>query len=159
MRHAKSSWESGDLADIQRPLNKRGEKAAPFMGKLMKEKNLFPDLIICSSAVRARQTLERVQESARFDCEIRFDERIYGASVNTLIYILSEVEENFEKIMICGHNPGFEGLVKFLCGEYTEMPTGALAIVDLKIDAWSKINADWGNLRDIYRPRELMEDS
>lgn len=158
LRHAKSSWDSPELSDFERPLNERGEEAAPFMGELMKEKNLAPDLIVSSPAERAKQTATLVKNSAEFDAEIRFNERIYEASPLTLIHIISEFDDKFDSAMIVGHNPGLESLVRILSGERHRMPTAALALIELDIENWSEIAANSGNLREFFIPKEEMEN-
>ena len=157
MRHAKSSWVNADLADFYRPLNERGQKAAPFMGELMRKNQILPDLIISSPARRAKQTAIFVKESAQIKQEIQFDERIYEASPHKLLYILSEVADKLESVLIVGHNPGMEGLLKILTGEIQSMPTAALAIIELDINSWSEIKADSGKLIKLIRPKDEMQ--
>lgn len=154
MRHAKSSWDDPALADFERPLNERGLKTAPFMGAVMAEYDLAPELIVSSPAMRARQTAELVREPAAADAEIRFDERIYEASAQRLLEVVSEIEDRFDAAMIVGHNPGFENLVRVLTGKIEAMPTAALAVVDLEIDSWQEIAVETGNLRKLIRPKE-----
>ena len=159
LRHAKSSWKDLKLSDFERPLNKRGKKAAPVMGKLMLEKGLLPELIISSPAERAKQTANLIKDSAKIHSEIKFDERIYEASTNTLVHILSEVNANISSVMIVGHNPGFEGIVGILTGEYERMPTAALAVIQLNIDSWQEVTQDCGNLITVFRPKEYRSMS
>ncbi len=156
LRHAKSNWQNADLSDFDRPLNERGLKTAPFMGELMK-KNLFqPELILSSPAKRAEQTARLVKESANLDGEIQFDERIYEASPSRLLEVISEQNEQTDSLMLVGHNPGLEGLVRFLTGESEPMPTAALAVIDLDADKWSQIKSLTGNLRTLIRPKEVQ---
>ncbi len=157
LRHAKSSWDFSDLSYFERPINSRGKKAAPFMGELMKEKNYVPDLIVSSPAERAKQTAMLVKESAECDAEIQFNERIYEASPQSLVYIVSELEEKINSAMIVGHNPGFENLVGLLSGENKRMPTAALAVIEFDIENWSEISANCGELKEFLIPKEAMK--
>lgn len=157
LRHAKSSWDDQDLEDFDRPLNDRGEKAAPFMGELMARNGFSPDVIVSSPAVRARGTAALAKEGGGLAAEIRFDERIYEASPKTLRQVIAEADDNFRSLMIVGHNPGMEGLVKLLTGRLEAMPTAALAVIDLDIDAWSDVEPDRGGLRKVFRPKEEMK--
>jgi phosphohistidine phosphatase SixA len=91
MRHAKSSWDDPDLSDFERPLNNRGLKTVPFMGEVMTKNDFTPEIIVSSPAMRARQTAELVKNSAAFDAEIRFDERIYEASPLRLLEVVSDI--------------------------------------------------------------------
>ncbi len=155
LRHAKSSWENTDLSDFARPLNERGLKAAPLMGKFIYKNQLQSELILSSPAERAKQTAILVKENAQIGGEIRYDERIYEASPARLLEVISEQSEKLESVMLVGHNPGLEGLLKILTGEAQPMPTAALAVIDLKIGKWSEINSSTGNLRTLIRPKEL----
>jgi phosphohistidine phosphatase len=155
LRHAKSSWNEPDLSDFERPLNRRGLEAAPLIGETMKKNQFQPDLIVSSPAKRAAQTANLVKEAAEIGGEIRFDERIYEASPARLLEIISEQNEKTDSVMLVGHNPGFEGLVRALTGETHSMPTAALAVIDLQTDKWSEVKSASGNLRILIRPKEL----
>lgn len=155
MRHAKSSWTDADVKDFERHLNERGRRTAPLMGELMREKNLTPDLILSSSATRAKETAELVKEAANFDCELNFDGRIYEATPTHLIEVVEEQHDTYASILLVGHNPGFEGLVRFLTAKIEEMPTAALAVVELPIEKWNDINGAKGVLKELFRPKEL----
>ena len=154
MRHAKSSWNNTNLSDFERPLNERGLRAAPHIGKIMFERQLQPELLVSSPAERAKQTAQLIKETVPIAGEIQFDKRIYEASVPTLLQILSETDEQFESVMLVGHNPGFENLLMILTGELQPMPTAALAVIDLSINNWREINADCGTLRILIRPKD-----
>lgn len=156
LRHAKSSWDHPNLSDFERPLNKRGKKAAPFIGELMAKRNLAPEIILSSSAERARQTAFLAKKSGDFVAEIRFDDRIYGASTNTLMYLVSRIEDRFESAMIVGHNPGLESLVALLCGEYKRLTTANLALIDLEIIGWHEVSKNFGTMRTLLRPKDHM---
>ncbi len=154
LRHAKSSWENTDLSDFERPLNERGLEAAPLMGDVMKKNRFQPEIILSSSAKRAEQTAMLIKQSAGFDAAIQFDKRIYEAIPARLLEVIAEQSEKNESVLLIGHNPGLEGLLKFLTGELQAMPTAALAIVDLDADEWSEVNSAKGNLRVLIRPRK-----
>ena len=157
MRHAKSSWENSDLADFDRSLNERGLDAAPFMGELIRKNDFKIDLIVSSPAKRAEQTAKLVKEAARLDAEIEYNEKIYEASPRWLLEIVSATDDKFDSIMLVGHNPGLEGLLRFLTGKFEAMPTAALAVVDLEMNHWSEINSASGSLRTLIRPKEVKE--
>jgi len=156
LRHAKSSWDNADLSDYERPLNERGLKAAPLMGDVMKKNRFEPEVFLSSPAKRAEQTAALIKQSAGFGCTIRFDERIYEASPARLLEVISEQNEKIESVLLVGHNPGLEGLLKFLTGQLQPMPTAALAVVDLEINQWSEANSSNGNLRALIRPKEIQ---
>ncbi len=156
LRHAKSSWDHPHLSDFERPLNARGEKSAPAMGEFMRLKDLVPDIVFASPAKRARMTAEKAMASGGFDAEIVFEEGIYGAGANSLLYIVSGIDNDHDTAMIVGHNPGFEMLVHALTGESRHMPTAALAVIDFDIEGWSEIRQNSGSLRGLFIPREIM---
>ena len=112
LRHAKSSWDDAGLADFDRPLNERGRSTAPFIGQVMKRDGLVPDLILSSPANRARETAQLVRKAADLTAEVELDEKIYEASPQTLRQIVASIGEGIQSVMIVGHNPGMEGLVR-----------------------------------------------
>lgn len=154
LRHAKSSWTDPNLSDLERPLNERGLRTAPFMGKLIVERGLSPAAIISSPAKRARQTAELVVNEIGVETNLSFDDRIYEASPNALRIVVSETSNDLTSVMIVGHNPGIEGFIRHLTGKIESMPTAALAVIDLNIESWKEINHDTGSLITIIRPKE-----
>ncbi len=157
LRHAKSSWADAGQPDFARPLNERGQKAAPLMGRFMRRENLQPDLVLSSPATRARETITLVAEAGKFLCEVRYDERIYEASLARLLEIMTQLEESAGAVLLVGHNPGMEELVLYLTGEQQHMPTAALACITLNIEKWSKARAGSGHLERLIRPKELTD--
>ena len=157
LRHAKSSWHDGTL-DHERPLNKRGQRDAPQMGKVIREYGLAPDVIFSSDACRARQTAEAVAQAARFAGEIRLDPRLYGASPAEIIAVLRTVDAtNAATVLIVGHNPGLEELVARLTRERHDFPTAALAQIVLPVDRWRDLTgSSHGSLIGLWRPKELV---
>src|SRR5687768_12800804 len=113
LRHAKSSWDDATLADFDRPLNGRGERAAPFMGELMARHGFQPSVILSSPAARARKTALLVKDAGNLRAEIGFEHRIYEASPHGLRTVTSELDETHTSAMLVGHNPGMEGFVRF----------------------------------------------
>lgn len=156
LRHAKSSWRDTTLEDHERPLNKRGERDAPRIGKLLRQERLTPALIISSNAVRTRMTAKAVAEAAHYAGEIRVDPRLYLASATDILTVLRSVDTEVGTVMIVGHNPGLEELVTELTGKQEPVPTAALAQIALPIDRWRDLNASTrGTLLTLWRPKEL----
>jgi phosphohistidine phosphatase len=156
MRHAKSSWKEPELADHDRPLNKRGEKDAPRMGRLLKDKKLVPDLIYSSTAVRARQTVEGLIEKSGFKHKVEFVENLYMAEPSTVIETVRQTPDKADSVLVVGHNPGLEGLVQILSRKVESLPTGSIARISLPIDHWEELSLTTeGKLKANYRPREL----
>lgn len=158
-RHAKSSWGEPSLADAERPLNKRGENAAPLMGKMMKENHVRPDIIICSPAKRTRQTAKLSLKPAGLDMDdVRYDDRVYLASDAQLLDLLSELKEDVDSAMLIGHNPGLEDLLQKLTGESEAMATAALACISLNIKRWQNLRGGAGQLDWLIKPKDLRSD-
>ena len=128
LRHAKSSWSDPDLADFDRPLNDRGERAAQFMGELMADKGFAPDVILSSPAVRARQTALLVKDAGGVLSDLVFDDRIYEASPHSLRQVVSEIADSFPSAMLIGHNPGIEGFIRFLTAKNEPMMSEIVAV-------------------------------
>lgn len=158
MRHAKSSWKDAGLRDFERPLNERGRKSAPLMGRLLRRRKTLPDLVVSSPAERARETTALVAESAALRAPARFDERIYEATPATLLEVVAQLDETADTALLVGHNPGMEELIASLTGAQERMPTAAVACVALDVEKWSKARAGAGRLEWVARPKELDED-
>lgn len=156
LRHAKSSWDNTDLADFDRPLNDRGRIAAPFMGQVMYGRQIQPGVVLSSPAKRSKQTAILVKETAELKVPVTYDERIYEASPQILMQVISETDNSANSMMLVGHNPGIEGLIRYLTGKVEPMPTAALAVIELNVDSWRDTDADSGSLADLIRPKEEM---
>ena len=156
LRHAKSSWSDSSLDDHDRPLNKRGTRDAPRMGHLIRERGLVPDVILSSTARRARQTALVVAETAGFPDEVRFTRTLYGAGPDDLLDALRGLPEACAHVLVVAHNPGLEELLVTLVGESHTLPTAALAVVELPVESWRELDPPpLGLLRGLWRPREL----
>ena len=156
IRHAKSSWSDPGLDDHERPLNKRGRRDGPRMGRLVRQYGLTPDLVISSDAVRARLTAEAVAAAAHYAGEIQLDQHLYMAGPADIISVLRTVPGNAETVMIVGHNPGLEELIEHLTRMPQELPTAALAQIVLPIDRWRDLKLTTrGRLLGQWRPKEL----
>jgi phosphohistidine phosphatase len=157
LRHAKSSWENAELSDFERPLNKRGLEAAQLIGQEMFRLNLNIEIVLSSPAKRAKQTAILVKESCEIKREIRFEDGIYEASVMKLLHIVSEIDDKISSVLLVGHNPGLEELIRVLTEKAQVMPTATLAKLDLEIESWAKITAKCGVLDFAITPRELKK--
>jgi phosphohistidine phosphatase len=164
LRHAKSSWDDTSLADADRPLAPRGKKAAARMGRYLFEFVGVPAVVLCSTAVRARETWERIAAAAPAPVEARMLEELYMASPERLLGILGRLPDAADRVLVVGHNPGLEQLAQLLCREgdgkslarMTEkFPTAALAEVELDIPRWWDIAPGRGRLRRFVAPKDL----
>ncbi len=156
LRHAKSSWKDDDLADHDRPLNKRGKRDAPRIGRRLRESQLAPELIVSSTAKRARKTASSVAEACAYEGVLELDGSLYLASPSQYILVLRRVPEQVQRVLVVGHNPGAEELLAQLTGQEVGLPTGALAHVEVDVAGWGDLTEQTrGRLVDLWRPAEL----
>ncbi len=159
MRHAKSSWKDTDLPDHERPLNKRGRRDAPMMGELLAERELIPERILSSSALRARQTAELLAETAGYTGTITYLDRLYMAEVDEYINVLNDLPDDVDPALLIGHNPAMETLLQMLSGKIESLPTAVIALLRLPIESWAELTLNTqGELAEIWRPKELREE-
>ena len=140
IRHAKSSWKDLFVDDFDRPLNKRGKKDAPLMGKRLKEKGIKPDLIISSPALRAKTTAQVIAKELGFK-EIVYDEKIYEAEEETLYEIVKNLDSRYKTVFLVGHNPGLNMLAEKLVGLNDNIPT--CGVVEIDLDARRLISFEY----------------
>jgi phosphohistidine phosphatase len=141
VRHAKSSWEDLSLQDFDRPLNKRGKENAPFMGKLLKKKNIKVDWILSSPALRAKKTIEMIAGELDYLLEnIIFEKKIYEASTSYLMQLIQNQDDKIDGLLICGHNPELTILVNQLTThEIENIPTSGVCCIEFDTNQWEKI--------------------
>jgi phosphohistidine phosphatase len=155
LRHAKSSWGDASQPDFERPLANRGREACATIGEFIQEKRIDFDLVLVSTAVRTRETIKLIQECAKFRGEVRYDERIYEASVSQLLEIISQIDNDRESVLLVGHNPGIEALLALLTGEQQRVTTANFAKIKLRATKWSGNLVNEGTLEWIVRPKEI----
>jgi phosphohistidine phosphatase len=164
LRHAKSSWDDASLEDFERPLAKRGEAAGPRIGAFMAEHGLVPDLILCSPAVRARQTIDLVLPHLAGGPTVVYEDNLYLAASSVLLARLRRIEGKVHHVMIVGHDPGMQGLALELTGEgdakmrqalAAKFPTAALAVIRFKAREWAKVQPAKGCLELFVTPKML----
>jgi phosphohistidine phosphatase len=160
LRHAKSSWDDPSLRDHDRPLNGRGRRAAKAMARHIREAGIAPELVLCSTATRARQTLERI-EPVLGERETHVEAELYGASARSLLTRLRAVPDTVGSVLLIGHNPGFQELVLELAAPgaarrkvEAKFPTAALATLAHE-GAWDALAAGGAELVGYVRPRDL----
>ncbi len=156
VRHAKSSWDDPDLTDFDRPLNNRGMKDAPKMGKRLRKGNLKPGLVVSSPAVRALHTCQLICEELKVPVSsIHEEELLYHASASTLLDVVKKTPDSVDTLMIVGHNPGLTDIVDSLCGEGpANLPTGSVTFIELPGDSWKKVRPGEGKLRSHDYPKK-----
>jgi phosphohistidine phosphatase len=168
LRHAKSGWDDPVARDFDRPLNKRGEKAAHIIGAWMHAQKMTFDHIVASPAVRVIDTIDHIETGYGPLGEPTWERRIYLASSASLMDVLRETDNSFGNVLMIGHNPGLEDLILELVPEskddalralvYEKYPTAAVAEITLAVDNWAHIERGGGTLTRYIRPRDLDPD-
>jgi len=158
IRHAKSSWKDASLADHDRPLAKRGKRDAPEMARRFAEGGFAPELVVSSSAKRARKTAKHVI-GALERSEIFVDERIYMASSGDLLAYLRAFDDGKTAVAIVGHNPGLTDFCELLSGAgISNIPTSGVVQLELDVDRWSDAAAGCAKVVDFDYPKKLAAE-
>lgn len=144
VRHAKSSWKDASLADRDRPLNKRGKRDAPEMGRRLAARGAAPDLIVSSPAARALATARIIAEAVGYPVDaIREDERLYLASPAELLEAIRDLDDGYDRVFLFGHNPGLTELVNELSEPAVDnVPTCGLVELRLAAERWADVSPD-----------------
>lgn len=157
MRHAKSDWANANLTDHDRPLNDRGSRTAPLMGKHFVDNSIAPHAIIASTAVRVRETVALMLAEWRYEPELFFEQSLYLATSETLGSHVRGLHDGWSDVLIVGHNPGLTEFASRFAGHSLEMPTAAVAIFTSNKDTWTDALAarKW-QLSAHWIPRDLF---
>ena len=163
LRHAKSSWSEPGLPDHERPLNRRGRRAGQAIGRHLVDANIVPDLVLCSTSLRTRQTLDLILPAIK-PPKIVLDRQLYEASAARLLDYLKELPEAAEVVLLIGHNPGLHELALSLAAPTTvgalpprlaKFPTGALASFQIA-GRWAKLRAQGAAVSGYLTPHQLL---
>jgi phosphohistidine phosphatase len=164
LRHAKSSWDDPGLDDFNRPLNERGWKAARRIGREFRKRGFKFDLVLSSTAARARETIDGVQAHFDFGAPIRFEQDLYLASEGTLLETIRGLDDEVKAPLLVGHNPGLEQLVADLGRDDSKglrrhvegkFPTCAFALIELPVTRWAEVEPGAGAIVELVLPKEL----
>ncbi|MGB0424269.1 MAG: SixA phosphatase family protein [Flavobacteriales bacterium] len=155
IRHAKSDWKQADMSDHDRPLNKRGNRDAPLAAERFIKSHGVPDCWMSSTAQRAITTAGYFSKEAKMDVDkIRFSQRLYLPSYQTLITAINSIDNKHQSVVIFGHNPGHSLLASILTGQDFEMPTCSIVSIEFELDSWELVSADTGVLKGFDFPKK-----
>lgn len=158
MRHGKSSWKDDKLSDHKRPLKKRGRKDSKRMAKVMSSNDLIPDLILSSSAERAKETVEIIVENLEYKNKIVYSDELYMGEPQDFIKVLTALKDDYNTVLIVGHNPGLEAYLQIIDGEIEALPTAGLGQLVLVIDQWEDLTFEtMGDLVGFWTPKSLAD--
>lgn len=152
LRHAKSDWP--DVPDHDRPLAKRGRKDAPVVGRWLRDHGYLPEVVVCSTARRTRQTWELVAPEVDRSPSVHFEPRAYAASPLTLLYLARELPDRYRAALLIGHNPGIEDLANSLAAAELRFPTAAVAVFEFT-GHWPDLAPGQARLLDSTTPADL----
>ena len=164
LRHATSSWNNPSLPDQERPLATRGVTDAPLMGRAMAERGIDPDLVLCSSARRTRDTLALVLPELKVEPKVVYDDALYHASPGEMLAMLRDVPPSATRVLLVGHNPEIQIFALDLVGSgpkhyrdrLTEKyPTAGLAVVNFTSGSWKGVTVNSGSLNLFLSPKDL----
>jgi phosphohistidine phosphatase len=154
IRHAKSDWDAPYKSDFERGLNKRGKKAITTMANALMEKGVMPDLILSSSATRAKLTAEGLAKALEFQGDIAFIEGLYLCSQIVWMELIQTLDEKYENVFIIGHNPEITNLTNRLVDDYIDnVPTLGIVGLDVKSKQWHKFRYDSAKLDFFIYPK------
>lgn len=157
MRHGKSDWSNPELEDFDRPLKKRGRKDSLLMGGLLKENELLPDIVLCSTALRARETLSKLQEVAPLKTEVLFYDTFYYEGTQAILDALKKLPKHVNRALVIGHNPTMESLIAGVFNMEAfeiKMSTAAIASVISDLEQWGALQWDKSKLEWIMKPKD-----
>ena len=154
-RHAKSSWDDYSIRDFDRPLNKRGLRDAPFMGKLIAGMGETPEIIVTSPANRAVTTSRFFAEAFGLPPATVIELKpLYSAPPETILGVISELDDEIDRAMIVGHNPAMTQVAdKLAPGSITHMPTCSVAAIEIPVESWIMVGPGKGKLRFFETPK------
>lgn len=153
LRHAKSDHPIG-TPDFERGLTERGKQDALRVGEVLGERSLVPDVVVTSTARRARKTTNRVVKTSGYSGEVFESDEIYDAGVRSIMNVVASIPDDAQSALIVGHNPGFWGVVETLTEPIAEFPTSAWAQITLDVESWSDITGSTqGALIELWFPR------
>ena len=156
VRHAKSSWKYPKLDDFERPLNKRGRRNAPFMGAVLKELKVAPDLVLSSPANRAATTARTIADHIDYPLDnIQYSEIIYSFSENALIHVIRQIDDKIKAATVVGHNPALTDLANSIGdAAISNIPTCGVCCVNLNILSWTEFGDQRGKLEFFEFPKK-----
>jgi len=158
MRHGKSSWKDDSLSDHERPLKKRGRRDSKRIAQELDKNDLYPHIILSSSATRAKETAEIIIDTLDYENRIIYSDQLYMAEPEDFIDVLSQLSDDYEMVLVIGHNPGMEALIQIIEGDIECLPTAGLGHLELVLDSWQDFSLDTiGDLIGLWKPRDLRD--
>jgi phosphohistidine phosphatase len=166
MRHAKSSWDDPDLEDHERPLTARGRKAATQIAKYLEDSRLAPTIVLCTTAARARETLELIRPALGDSATVKIEPKLYGAGSKELLARIRRVSQAAPSALVIGHNPAIQDLVLELVPDAPladqirrKFPTAAVATLHIRVGEWRNVAPAKASLVEFVTPKGLRKSS
>jgi len=156
LRHAKSDWDADVGDDHHRPLAARGVKAAERMGEVLRDLGLVPDIVVSSTATRARSTAELARLSGGWDSRLVLEDALYGASVAESLAVAAAHGGEYDRLMLVGHEPTWSMTVRHVTGASAEIRTATCAMIEMHAETWDEVPHSSGSLVTLLQPRHFM---
>lgn len=158
-RHGKSDWESGAASDHARPLNKRGERSARAMGRVLARSGEVPDLVLSSSAVRALTTAELAADAGGWDCPVQVAPVLYGGSPGDVVRLVRDQDDGLGSVMLVGHEPTWSAVAAQLSGADIQVKTATLMALDFAGGAWDQVAPGRAEVAWVLQSRLFLGDA
>ena len=155
-RHGKSDWDANYDMDHNRPLSKRGYKAAKIMGRYIKKIDQIPDKVVSSSATRARDTAEHAIRHGKWSSKLSIESKIYGGASETLLDIIHQLDKKTKSVCLVGHEPTCSSFISLCTFHSQRFTTASMAKINFRADKWNKIEFGRGSLEWIKSPKEII---
>jgi phosphohistidine phosphatase len=160
LRHAKSDWDASYAEDHERPLAKRGKKAAALIGRHLAATGQVPDRVVSSTAVRAADTVRRAIQAGGWECPVEHTEALYAASAEEVLQAVRGWQDPSDRVLLAGHEPTCSSLTgRLIGGANLHFPTAAVARIDFEVDVWSQVEVGGGTLVWLLTPKALRSKS
>jgi phosphohistidine phosphatase len=156
LRHGKSDWDSGAPDDHSRPLSTRGVRSAERMGEVLRDLDLVPDIVISSTATRARSTAELARISGGWSSRLILEGALYGASVDETLMVAARYGDGHERVMLVGHEPTWSMTVRRITGAHAEIRTATCAVMEVFAGTWNEVPTSSGSLVTLLQPKHFL---
>jgi phosphohistidine phosphatase len=156
MRHAKSTWDGKVEEDRDRQVSKRGKKNAEQVGEFLKKEKIIPDVILSSSATRARETAEIVMNELKYHGDVCYLNKLYMGEPEIYARQIQSLQDDVEMVLVIGHSPTLDSLLQMMTGKVQTLPTASVAELKVPIESWKEFHPEVQcELVNLWRPKDL----
>jgi phosphohistidine phosphatase len=159
IRHAKSDWDDPSLADFDRPLNARGKRDAPRMGKWLKKHKEIPDFIIASPAKRAKKTAQKIAEETGYaEKNIHWEKQLYETEIPVWLKCVCAIDNKYDNVFLIAHNDTLTRFANYLCDAHIDnVPTCGIVKISFPISDWNEVSVHSGDFQWFQFPKNIQD--